>query len=423
MDPILDKPAVDSRRMKVLVVDEECPWPCDSGKRLRSYNLLKHLAQDHDLTLACFPSPIEANRQIERLGITVVEVEPLPNLAGGRLYGHLLLNLASPLPYSVQKYSTQSMSSTLLRLLGQEKHDLVHFETTLCAEHARRLPGVRTVLGTHNIEATIWARRAAECQSVVGKPYFAMQAKRMATFEQSIFQQVSAVTCVSDLEARQAEALGAKSVTTVPNGVDLEYFDGTASNEIEGELLFVGSLDWFPNVDAVNVFLEKVFPTIRAKIPGTKLTIVGRRPPAEWAERIRHTPSVQFVGEVEDVRTYLRSASLVVVPLQIGGGSRIKILEALAMQKAIVSTPIGAEGLDVSDGRDLCIAELDGMASAVIALLGNPEKRRQLGRDGRVLVERSYSWQKAARKLDSVWRRVSEDGKISHSERRPEIFA
>jgi glycosyltransferase involved in cell wall biosynthesis len=189
----------------------------------------------------------------------------------------------------------------------------------------------------------------------------------------------------------------------VENGVDLEYYNvGTATDE--SQLLFLASLDWYPNLDALNYLLDYIMPVLYSRRPGVRLRIVGRRPPKSLAARIASLQWAELVADVADVRPYLRQAAVVVVPLRIGGGSRLKILESLAAGKAVVSTSIGAEGLSLVPGEHIRIAdEPEEFVRQILELLESPKERERLGANGRGIVAERYGWDKMASALESAW--------------------
>jgi glycosyltransferase involved in cell wall biosynthesis len=217
------------------------------------------------------------------------------------------------------------------------------------------------------------------------------------------------VAAVTALDAEQLAAWGVRHISLVENGVDLDQFVPREEPPQLDHILFCASLDWYPNLDAMDYMLEEIMPPIVQRLPGIKLRIVGKGPPIGLQKRLAGRASVEFVGEVPDVRPYLAKAPAVVVPLLIGGGSRIKILEALAMGKAVVSSSIGAEGLAVSDGVHLLLADTPAdFASRVVELLTSPHRSQRLGENGRRLVVDRYSWDRAANALESAWQQACE---------------
>jgi glycosyltransferase involved in cell wall biosynthesis len=260
----------------------------------------------------------------------------------------------------------------------------------------------------HNIESQILFRRAQQSRTLVERVFFGLQARRMESFEREVLRQADRVALVTELDAEQVRAWGVQRTSLVENGVDEDQFVPLEGKCDSDEILFLAALDWYPNLDALDYLLEDIFPLVRQASPSARLRIVGRRPPAGLKERIARCPGVELVGEVADVRPFLARAAVVVVPLRIGGGSRIKILEALAMAKAVVSTSIGAEGLAVTDGVHLLLADAPSdFAARTVELLKSSEERLRLGENGRKLVVERYSWDRMARALESAWLRAS----------------
>jgi polysaccharide biosynthesis protein PslH len=212
------------------------------------------------------------------------------------------------------------------------------------------------------------------------------------------------VTAVTSEDAKSMREWGVQNVALVPNGVDTDFY--ASANEVadEKEILSVASLDWFPNADALEYFAQEIFPLIREKLPKAVFRIVGRRPPASLKEKLSQVAGIDFVGEVDDVRPYLERAAVVVVPLRIGGGSRLKILEAMAARKAIVSTSIGAEGLELISGEHLYIADSpNDFAQRVLELARSSEARQKLGASGKKQVTERYGWDGIASHLETTW--------------------
>jgi glycosyltransferase involved in cell wall biosynthesis len=396
---------VSSRGLRVLVFDEWIPYPPDSGKRVRTWNILRRLARRHDLALLCYgDSEGRAARVVRAAGIDLHTVTTLPELKGWPLYSSLLVNLFSPRPFSVSKHDTRRFREQLRRLVGGNQFDLVHFEWTPYAGFAEEIDGIPTLIMAHNIESQIWARRAKHSRTFLERIYFGLQGRKMASFERLAMERADAVATVTDLDLKQVRNWGIRSPALVENGVDLDEFSPSQERPAAMEILCLGSLDWFPNVDGVNYLIDEVMPLIVARMPAVRLRIVGRRPPKKLQDRIARLPWLDFVGQVSDVRTWLARASVVIVPLRIGGGSRIKILEALAMGKPVVSTTIGAEGLAVSGETHLLLADSpEELARRTIELLKSPELGSRLGEQGRKLVQERYSWDRAADALEAAW--------------------
>jgi glycosyltransferase involved in cell wall biosynthesis len=264
--------------------------------------------------------------------------------------------------------------------------------------------GIPRLIVAHNVESEIWRRRADHDGGLIGSWFFGLQARRMKAFERQVSSAGAHVVTVSQLDAETFRSYGAHNVTIVPNGVDLAYFRPMPQVPQTDSLVFIGSLDWYANEDAVKNFAMRALPVIRNRNPKVTLRVIGRRPSPQLAACLRGLQGVELIGEVSDVRPYLASARAVVVPLRIGGGTRIKILEALAMGKPVISTSIGAEGLDIKEQRDFLIANnTEEFAARIDELFARPEEQMRLGLNGRSVVEKLYGWDAAAEKLEHAW--------------------
>jgi glycosyltransferase involved in cell wall biosynthesis len=394
-----------SARLRVLVLDEEFPFPPNSGKRIRTWNLLRRLARVHELRLLCFGELTDVQR--EAAASAGIKVRTLPALAPDRgltLIARLVQNLFSPLPYSAQKHMRGDFKHAVADEVKSFSPQLIHCEWGPYAAYREPHAQIPAVIVAHNVESMIWARRAAVAGDPLRRWFFGLQAKRMDAFERAQMPRAAQLIAVSEPDAQTFRSWGARCVT-VDNGVDLDFYAPDAAAEVEDRMLFLASLDWFPNIDALNYFVDAMLPAIRRERSQATLRIVGRRLSAGDAARFAKVPGVAVVGEVEDVREELRSASVVVVPLRIGGGSRLKILEALAAGKAVVSTTVGAEGLAVEDGTQLRIADdPQRFASVVCEILSDTRQRQALGCAGRALVEARYGWDALAKQMQLAWR-------------------
>jgi polysaccharide biosynthesis protein PslH len=390
-------------RLRVLVIDEEFPYPPNAGKRIRSWNLLRRLAARHQITWLCFGRLGSAARQAAAdAGIEVRVVGELPVKRGTRLFAALLVNCFSPYPYSVDKHFREDLRREVANAAAGSSFDLIHVEWGPYARYLEAASGLPSVVAAHNVESQIWQRRSEHAKNPLGKFYFAWQARKMRAFERSAFRSAR-IFAVSEQDRDQFLAEGLSQVDVVENGVDVEYFQPVqASNG--ASLLFLASLDWFPNQDALNYFLDAIFPLIRQQEPSVALRVVGRRAPAELVARSKRNPGVEFIGEVDDVRGQYREAALVLVPLRIGGGSRLKILEAMAAGTPVVSTTIGAEGITATPGKDIVLADTPAdFARETIRLMRDPDARIRLAANARQLVVNKYSWDSLAKKLEDIW--------------------
>ncbi len=391
--------------MKILILDEEFPWPLNTGKRIRSLNLLRRLASTHHLTyLAYGIRDSEGHQALSDLGLHPLAVKrtPLPK-TGPKLYFKLLGNLLSSQPYSVASHFTSAFQRAVTSELASSSYDLVLCEWTPYAQFVRERSDIPRMVVAHNVEHQIWQRYVENETRLAARWYLGLQARRMRAFEEEVFSSVEGATAVSVADAATIKSMAPHlEVEVVDNGVDLEFFanDSEPADTAAPTLVFTGSMDWRPNQDSVEYFVNDILPLVQAERPDVQTVFVGRNPPPKIAD-LGKLDGVTITGTVDDVRPYIREAAVYIVPLRIGGGSRLKILEALAMKKPVVSTGVGAEGLDITDGRELLLADTpQQFARQVNLLLSDRTKARKLGEAGRKLVEQRYGWDALAARLE-----------------------
>jgi sugar transferase (PEP-CTERM/EpsH1 system associated) len=386
--------------MRVLVIDEEFPWPLHSGKRIRTYHLIRELSRRHRITYLAYGHPDSpAGAHFDSMSIEPVPVRP-PHRAqeGLRFYGRLLFNLASPHPYTVTSQYTARFRDELRRRVVSRRYDLVICEWSPYARFLSDLQGIKKVIVAHNLEAAIWRRYEATERHPLRRWYVAIQRRKMEEFERRCFAWADGATAVSESDAQVIRAHHpGLPVEVIENGVDVNYFRPAPNGgDSTPSVMFSGAMDWRPNQDAASYFVSEVWPLVRERHPTARAVLVGREPPAA-IRALGKQAGVTVTGTVDDVRPYIAAASVCIVPLRIGGGSRLKILEAMAMGKAVVSTRIGAEGLRVRDGEHLLVADRpQDFSQAVDRCLNDAALRMQLGASGRKLVEAQYGWGKIA---------------------------
>jgi polysaccharide biosynthesis protein PslH len=397
--------------VRVLILDEEFPYPLNSGKRIRSYKLNSRLAREHTVRWLAWGNPEDkACKHFAEVGIEPIAVPRVaPPRSGPGFYLRLLWNLLQSDPYIVTSHYGTAMQEAFDRQLREFRPDVVLCEWTPYAAYLRGRAACPFVLIAHNIEARIWQRYREHETNAARRWYISRQAEKVERFEREVVGMVSGVTTVSEQEQTfYANLDHGLRTAVVDNGVDLNYFHPMDSAVEPLELVFSGSMDWRPNQDAARHFVRDIYPRILEKNPRVKVTFVGRNPPQDIVA-LSSVPGVTVTGTVRDVRPYLDRAAMVVVPLRIGGGTRLKILEAMAMNKAVVSTTIGAEGLHVTDGRDIVLADgPEPFAQAVMSLLEQPNRAQRIGLTGRTSVEARYGWDAIARTLSDFLHQVVE---------------
>ncbi len=409
---------VSARSLRIAVLDEELPYPLTSGKRLRTFNLLSRLAERHRITLLCHrnadagevPAAVEA---FAKLGIeTIVVKRTVQPKHGAGFYARLAGNLLSTLPYSVESHTSPELVEAVQKYASETQVDLWHCEWTPYAQVLREALGKKLkrtpwVVMAHNVESVIWKRYYETEENAVKRWYIQQQWKKFEQFEKWAYANANWSVAVSepDAELIRTDMGGSEQTDVVDNGVDTQYF--RPQRDVERDpfnVAFLGSLDWRPNQDGVHVLLDTVFPEVRAKEPRATLSIVGRNPPDWMKEAVVKVPGVTLHGNVPDVRPYLAKAAMTVVPLRVGGGSRLKILESLATSTPVVSTAVGAEGLRLTPGVHITqTPDEHGLADAILTMMADPDAAANQADEGRRLVLREYDWAPLSLKLEEIW--------------------
>ncbi|HVH69900.1 MAG TPA: glycosyltransferase [Candidatus Dormibacteraeota bacterium] len=397
--------------MKLLWVKSGGLVPLDTGGKIRSFHLLRELAREHSTDLFTFYAAHPGDEH-DRLSSIFHRVNALPlSIPEPRSWGDYFsyaINLFSIRPYSMKKYCRPEAAAALRELLRRNKYDIIICDFFLTGGVIPWGSGHRTLLFTHNVEAQIWQRHYQVSRNPIWRAISWREYKTIARLERRFIQAATFVLTVSENDRNAFSAYVPKEkMAVVETGVDVDYFRPTPYDEQPYTLVFTGSMDWTPNEDGIVWFVEDVLPLIRQDIPKTEVIVVGRRPSKRLLE-IGQTSGIQVTGGVDDIRPYLAKGAVYIVPLRIGGGTRIKIFEAMASGKAVVSTSIGAEGLPVTNHENIILAdEAKNFAGEVVAHLRNNSERRRLGQAARELVEKNYSWASVAKRFSEVLERVS----------------
>ncbi len=393
--------------MRILWVKAGGVVPLDTGGKIRSYHLLRALARKHELTLFTFYAAHagDAHAQLERDLARVVcwplKLPPAKSLREAASYAR---SFASTEPYNITKYCRPEVARGLRHVVRTESPDVLVCDFVQAAGVVPWDWGGAKVLFTHNVEAQIWRRHYQVARNPLWKLVCRREFWAMERAERRYLALADHVLTVSEADrAFFSRHLDPAKITAIPTGVDVEYFRPEPGGEQENRLVFTGSMDWMPNEDAVVYFTQQILPLLRRSVPDATLWVVGRRPTPRLEALAAGTNGLKLTGTVEDIRPYVREGAVYVVPLRVGSGTRIKIFEAMAMGKAVVSTSLGAEGLPVRHGTNILLADdPQDFAHQVERLLRDPAARGSLGEAGRQLVERDYSWGAVAGELESL---------------------
>jgi glycosyltransferase involved in cell wall biosynthesis len=391
--------------MKILWI---CPFflhPTDRGAQIRTLGTLKELHKRHEIHFAALNDPqnIEGPERSTEYSTRHFSVEhSAPGRRSLRIIPQLAGSLFSPVPLAVSRYASSELRRKISALIAAEHYDSIVCDFLAAAPNLAELP--LGVLFQHNVETTIWQRHAAQSGSLLKRLFFQMQAKKMEAYERKICRAVKHVIAVSEIDAsRMKKAFGIEMVTSVPTGVDVGYFAPCDDSPAVSDLVFCGSMDWLPNVDAVEFFLAEVLPLIREKLPNATFTIAGRSPDARVLKAVQGIEGVTVTGKVADMRPYLWGSKLSIVPIRIGGGTRLKIYECMAAGVPVISTTVGAEGLRYRDGEDILLADDPGsFANACLRLLSDEAARLRVAHNALESVRRNFSWDTVSREFESI---------------------
>jgi len=394
--------------MHVLLVTTKPP-DLSSGGGIRTFHLLRSLALHHDVTLltGVHEDELDCVSTVKPYcrGIVAVPIHDTQR----PLHVHIA-NLFSPTPYYRGIMGSTAFQAQFSMLIERQQFDVVQVENLRTAYVAVPARGVKKILDLHNVESILLHRLVKHMSPGVRRALLWSDALKLPAYQRRIIPQFDECLVVSDTDAETLRRLvPGVHVSVIPNGVDPEEFSPQPVVPQPDSLVFIASFTYQPNADAMVSFCRDVLPRIRAALPEVHLSIVGRRPTPE-VKTLARLRGVDVTGQVPDVRPYLARAAVVIVPLHVGSGTRLKILEAMAMGKPIVSTSIGAEGLNVRPGHDLEIADgVTSFADTTVALLRDAERRTRLGINARRTVTQQYAWSVIADRLDRLYQLIGRE--------------
>jgi sugar transferase (PEP-CTERM/EpsH1 system associated) len=399
--------------MNILWLKTELLHPVDKGGKIRSYNMLKALKRNCRITYLTLDDGTADNTARELAGEYCHDLVCVPHRRREKFttgfYVELALNLVSDLPYAIKKYEAPEMRAEITRLVAAQRIDVLVCDFLAPAVNVPPNLDCTTVLFQHNVEAMIWKRHYEVQTNAARKAYLYRQWQKMRAFEAKACPLFDSVIAVSreDREQMQQE-YRLDNVFDVPTGVDTAYFRPSGKTATRRHhLVFTGSMDWLPNEDGIRYFTDQIMPRIKQSVPDVTLTVVGRDPYPSLVELSKRDPSVTVTGRVDDVRPYMEEAAVYIVPLRIGGGTRLKIYEAMAMEKPVVSTTIGAEGLPVTDGAEIVLADTpDSFAAAVVRLLQQENLSAEIGQRAATTVRAKFGWESVADSFAAICERA-----------------
>lgn len=392
-------------RPRLLFLAHLLPFPLDGGAKIKSYHTLRALASAYDVTLVAFVRSEKENLHLKELrpfcvgGVQTVVIKrsKVKNVLDAAT------SLLSRRSFIVSRDRVAEMRRIVRERLEKQRFEAVHIDHLQMAQYVLpRQTGARIILDHHNIESTIIKRLSETSPSRWVRMYAGWEWPKLERYEIDVCKQCDHVVTVTEEDASilRAYAPDQMRVTAVPIGVDGEHYYPITRDPASQTLLSIGTMFWQPNVEAIMWFYDAVWPLVKQQVPDARLSVVGNRPPAKIQGLAQADPNISVSGYVEDDRAPASDCAAFIVPLLAGSGMRVKILNALSMALPIVSTRIGAEGIGVTDGKDILIANTpDKFAAQCVKLLREPALRDSLGEAGRELVEKYYSWGAVERRL------------------------
>jgi len=399
--------------MKIMVIAPSVPWPLFSGGHIRVFETLRHLSCKHDVTLVAAARDQAEVDQSEALSGTCKRIETsilsrgaeatIRRLCGGMIQG---------MPVIQSYYYDRKLAEKVCTLTSQEAYDIIQIEHAYMAQYLSAVSPIsraQKVLSMHNVESIRFEREIR---------YGSWNARRVGIlwdqcfarpWEERAIGKFDGIVAVSDLERAWIHAHVANArIEVVPNGVDTKYFYPCPVKRVSPTIVFTGVMDYPPNIDAAMWFCNEILPILQREVPNICFKIVGSKPTGKILE-LGKRQGVHVTGEVADIRPYVAESLAVVVPLRSGGGTRLKILQAMAMGCPVISTGLGAEGLEVTAGETILIAnDAEQFVNYVLLLMKSPEVADRLGKAGRQLVTEKYDWEICLRRLENLYERLLE---------------
>jgi sugar transferase (PEP-CTERM/EpsH1 system associated) len=397
--------------MRILWVKGGKLIPVDTGGKIRSYNLIRQLAKRHEVTLlSYYDGPRDAAYESE----IVEHFSHAVAIPSGRAEASAvdyLKHILSRAPYAVTKFTSARAGALIREWMADRRFDVAVCDFLSASLNFPAELSLPTVLFQHNVESVLWRRQADYEPNPIKRMAFKLEAAKMNRYERKAVNRFDHVIAVSEKDREKMARMTEKSrISIVPTGVDLEAYrpqPGNGANE--PVVVFTGSMDWEANIDGVEYFCAEIWPRVSKAVPNARFRIVGRNPHPRVLNLA--SDSIEVTGSVPSVIDYMRDAAVFVVPLRVGGGTRLKIYEAMAMGKAVVSTSVGAEGLDVVDGCDILLADTTpAFADSIIKLLCDQHAREQL-ESAAARLAASFDWSVIANRFEEV---LSETIKLSN---------
>ena len=393
--------------MKILFITGMLPFPLDNGRKLRSFHLIRKLSEGNGLTLFITDekNPDEKNIGELKKYCKDVKIAPCAELSTPRLILRLFLSIFRKEPFSLLKRYSNRIRQQLHSLIDETRPDVI-----ICDRLTETLylldKGIKAIkiYSTHNVEYQIVRRFSESTTDILKKLASYIEWKRMEAYERRVWENFDFSIAVSENNKDIiSKFIPKERVFVVLNGIDTGYFQPVKNTKTPFSIIYTGQMGWFPNEDAMLYFTSEMYPLIKKEVPDLKFFIVGSNTSAKVKKLAEGDESIKVTGRVEDIREYIDRAAVYIVPLRIGSGTRIKILEALAMEKPVISTTVGCEGLELTNGKEIVISDKPAeFANRVVSLLKDEKAGQRLGEAGRKVIKEKYDWEVVFNQLDKL---------------------
>lgn len=391
--------------MKILLLTPRVPYPPYRGDKLKIFNLLKRLSKKNTIHLISF---VETRKELEyvehlRPYCEVVDFVPLPRW---RSFLQCLFGLFSNVPLQVHYFKSSRMQSLVCRVIKNAQFDIIHTHLIRMAQYTAEIKHPRKVLDLTDASSLYLKRFLSLEKNPLKKVILKVEVNRIVSYESILERFDTCLVCSKPDQSALKNTAPAADIRIIPNGVDLEYFSSNGSIAYDpSRIIFTGNLTYFPNIDAIFFFLKEIFPLIKKEIPSATFYIVGQSPPSKV--RALASQDIVVTGFVEDIKAQYVQSAVAVSPVRFGAGTLNKILEPLALGIPVVATPIGVEGLNLTIGKNILVADNPrAFAMAVVRVMQEPELRGQLSREAMALVRRLYNWDTIVDSLEKVYQEI-----------------
>jgi glycosyltransferase involved in cell wall biosynthesis len=393
-----------ARQLKILQITNRIPFPLNDGGNIAMYNVTKFLNKfGHQVILASLNT--KKHRQEPSVLSDIASVFTTDIDTSIRLSG-LLTGLFKKLPYNIERFVSAEFGLLLEKIIKDQKPDVIQLEGIYLAVYADRIKkysSAALLLRSHNIEYEIWERTARNEKNPVKKWYLKNLSAKIKKFEQTVLHRFDAIIAITERDADFYRKNNYKGkIKTIPAGVDLELYQYTKTSSPVLSMCFLGSMEWMPNIQGLEWYLEKVWPSVIRKFPALTLHVAGKNMTAEMKNR--KIEGVVFHGMVPDAVTFMNKHPIMIVPLLSGGGMRLKIVEAMALGRCVLSTATGAEGIDAKPNYEILLADTpEEFISKTEALVTNKISAGDIGDNARKLIQENYSWEKLVREIEKFY--------------------